>query len=382
MKKRVAVLGATGSIGKSALDVLRNSKDDFEAVLLSSHTNRQGLLDLAEEFPRAALALAGPDGGGTEGAPGIRYRGQAGLLRALSECGMDLAVNGIAGAAGLAPSLAVLEAGADLALANKETMVMASSLARKKAAENKARIFPVDSEHAAIHALLRSQGRENLEELLLTASGGPFRGWSLEEMAAVTPAQALAHPTWSMGPKITVDSSTMANKGLEVIEAAALFSLDVARVKVVIHPQSIVHSMIRLRDGAVYAQLSKPDMRLPIHQALYGDDCVPCPFGRLDFDGLTLSFEKPDFERFPMLALAYQAGERGGLCPAAYNGANEAAVAAFLGGSVPFLAIPDIVAYVLSRDWKGGEFDLESVLEADRSARLLAEGYIAQKWEK
>jgi 1-deoxy-D-xylulose-5-phosphate reductoisomerase len=377
MKKRVAVLGATGSIGKSALDVLRNGKDDFEVALLSSHTNRRGLLDLAGEFPRAALALAGPDSGGAA----VQYHGQAGLLRALSECGLDLAVNGIAGAAGLAPSLAVLEAGADLALANKETMVMASSLALKKAAEKNARIFPVDSEHAAIHALLRSQGRENLEELLLTASGGPFRGWSLEEMAAVTPAQALAHPTWSMGPKISVDSSTMANKGLEVIEAAALFSMDVAKVRVLIHPQSIVHSMIRLRDGAVYAQLSQPDMRLPIHQALYGDDCVPCPFGRLDFDGLALSFEKPDTERFPMLALAYQAGARGGLCPAAYNGANETAAAAFLANAVPFLAIPDIVAYVLDRDWDGETFDLETVMEADGKARRLAEGHIAQKWE-
>ncbi|MDR3122477.1 MAG: 1-deoxy-D-xylulose-5-phosphate reductoisomerase [Treponema sp.] len=377
MKKRVAVLGATGSIGKSALDVLRNGRDDFEVVFLSSHTNRRGLLELAGEFPRAALALAGPDSDAA-----IRYRGQAGLLRGLAECDADLALNGIAGAAGLEPSLAVLEAGADLALANKETMVMASSLALKKAAEKNARIFPVDSEHAAIHALLRSQGRENLEELLLTASGGPFRAFTLKEMAAVTPAQALAHPTWSMGPKITVDSSTMANKGLEALEAAALFSVGVEKVRVVIHPQSVVHSMIRLRDGAVYAQLSKPDMRLPIHQALYGDDCVPCPFGRLDFDALTLSFEKPDTGRFPMLALAYQAGARGGLCPAAYNGANEIAAAAFLANAVPFLAIPDIVAYVLEREWGTGDFDLESVMEADRRARRLAKGYIAHKWEK
>jgi 1-deoxy-D-xylulose-5-phosphate reductoisomerase len=381
MKKRVAVLGATGSIGKSALDVLRNGKDDFEVALLSSHTNRRGLLELSGEFPQAALALAGPDSNTADSTTAIRYYGQAGLLRALSECGADLAVNGIAGAAGLAPSLAVLEAGADLALANKETMVMASPLALKKAAEKNARIFPVDSEHAAIHALLRSQGRDNLEELLLTASGGPFRGWSLEQMAAVTPAQALAHPTWSMGPKISVDSSTMANKGLEVIEAAALFSVAVEKVRVVIHPQSVVHSMIRLRDGAVYAQLSQPDMRLPIHQALYGDECVPCPFGRLDFDGLALSFEKPDFRRFPMLDLAYQAGARGGLCPAAYNAANETAVAAFLANALPFLAIPDIVAYVVERDWDRGEFDLEAVMEADRSARSLAEGYIAQTRE-
>jgi 1-deoxy-D-xylulose-5-phosphate reductoisomerase len=365
--------------------VLRNNRDDFEVVLLSSHTNRRGLLELSGEFPGAALALAGSDpapGSDADSAAAIRFYGPAGLLNALAECGADLAINGIAGAAGLEPSLAVLDSGADLALANKETMVMASRLAHKKAAEKKARIFPVDSEHAAIYALLRSQGRENLEELLLTASGGPFRAWSLEEMAAVTPTQALAHPTWSMGPKITVDSSTMANKGLEVLEAAALFGLGVEKVRVVIHPQSVVHSMIRLRDGAVYAQLSKPDMRLPIHQALYGDECVPCPFGRLEFDALTLSFEKPDTDRFPMLALAYQAGARGGLFPTAYNGANETAVAAFLENAVPFLAIPDIVAYVVDREWAGGDFELESVMEADRRARRLAEEYIAQKWEK
>jgi 1-deoxy-D-xylulose-5-phosphate reductoisomerase len=386
MKKRVAVLGATGSIGKSALDVLRNSRDDFETVLLSSHTSRQSLLRLGEEFPGAILALSGsggaPGAGKTRDDDRIRCHGPAGLLRAIAECGADLAINGIAGAAGLEPSLAVLDAGMDLALANKETMVMAAPLAHKKAAETNARIFPVDSEHAAVYALLRSQGRENLEELLLTASGGPFRTWPLEQMAAVTPEQALAHPTWSMGPKITVDSSTMANKGLEVIEAAALFSVGVDKVRVVVHPQSVVHSMIRLKDGAVYAQLSGPDMRLPLHQALYGDDCVPCPFGALDFDGLFLSFEKPDLIRFPMLALAYQAGAKGGLYPAAYNGANEIAVAAFLAKTVPFPAIPDIAAYVLDRDWNREGFDLESILEADREARLLAEGYILQRWEQ
>jgi 1-deoxy-D-xylulose-5-phosphate reductoisomerase len=381
MKKRVALLGATGSIGKSALEALRNGRDDFEVVLLSSHTNRRGLLELSGEFPAAALALAGPDGNG-DSDPRIRYRGRAGLLRGLAECGADLALNGIAGAAGLEPSLAALEAGADLALANKETMVMASSLALAKAAERRARIFPVDSEHAAIHALLRSRPREHLEELILTASGGPFRSFTREEMAAVVPAQALAHPTWRMGPKITVDSATMANKGLEVIEAAALFSVPVETVRVVIHPQSVVHSLIRLRDGAVYAQLSQPDMRLPIHQALYGDDCVPCPFGRLDFDALTLSFEKPDTERFPLLALAYEAGARGGLCPAAYNGANEAAVAAFLANALPFLAIADIVAYVIDREWGGEAVDVETVLEADRRARRLAEEYIAHKRER
>jgi 1-deoxy-D-xylulose-5-phosphate reductoisomerase len=384
MKKRVAVLGATGSIGKSTLDVLRSGKDDFEVVLLSSHTSPGPLLACARDFPGAVLALSGEvtKADGDTGAGKISCYGPEGLLAAIAESGADIAVNGISGAAGLAPSLAVLDSGADLALANKETMVMAAPLVKERAVVKQGRIFPVDSEHAAIYNLLRAHGEEYLEEILLTASGGPFRTLSLEKMAAVTPAEALAHPTWNMGPKITVDSSTMANKGLEVIEAAGLFSVPADRVKVVVHPQSIVHSMIRLRDGAVYAQLSMPDMRLPIHQALYGDDCVPFPFGRLDFDGLTLGFEKPDFRRFPMLALAYQAARDGGVYPAVYNGANEAAVASFLKNAAAFLDIPKIVEYVLNRDWKGGAFDLDSVLEADHKARLLAEGFISQNLEK
>jgi 1-deoxy-D-xylulose-5-phosphate reductoisomerase len=383
VKRRVAVLGATGSIGKSALDVLRNGKDDFEVVLLSSHTSAGPLLELARNFPGAILALSGESAkSGNTDAYKISFRGPAALLKAIAESGADIVVNGISGAAGLAPSLAVLDAGADLALANKETMVMAAPLVKERAAAKQRRIFPVDSEHAAIYNLLRAHGDNNLEEILLTASGGPFRTLPLEKMAAVTPAEALAHPTWSMGPKITVDSSTMANKGLEVIEAAGLFSVPADRVKVVVHPQSIVHSMIRLRDGAVYAQLSRPDMRLPIHQALYGDACVPCPFGRLDFDGLTLGFENPDFRRFPMLALAYRAAEKGGLYPAVYNGANEVAVAAFLKNAAAFLDIPGIVDDVLSRDWKSEEFDLESVLLADHKARLIAGEYIANHLEK
>jgi 1-deoxy-D-xylulose-5-phosphate reductoisomerase len=378
MKKRVAVLGATGSIGRSALDVLRNGKDDFEVVLLSSHTNQGSLLALAREFPGAMPVLSGEG----QGAAGFAYYGQAGLLKAIAGSGADLAVNGIAGAAGLEPSLAVLETGADLALANKETLVMAAPLVFARAAEKKARIFPVDSEHAAIYKLLQAHGRENLAEILLTASGGPFRTFSREKMAAVTPKEALAHPTWQMGPKITVDSATMANKGLEVIEAAGLFAVSPEQISVVVHPQSIVHSMVRLKDGAVYAQLSKPDMRLPIHQALYGDACVPCPFGRLGFEALTLEFESPDFERFPLLSLAYQAARKGGLYPTVYNGANEAAVASFLKGAVGFLDIPKIVEYGLSKDWKDQNPDVRTILEADAQARTFAESYIAYLMEK
>jgi 1-deoxy-D-xylulose-5-phosphate reductoisomerase len=379
MKKRIAVLGATGSIGKNTLDILRNGKDDFETVLLTGHTDAEGLLALSGEFPGAALALSGKTAASRDGP--VAYYGREDLLRAIAEAGADIAVNGIAGAAGLEPSLAVLDAGSDLALANKETMVMAAPLVLEKAAAKKTRVIPVDSEHSAISNLLEGHGRENLEEILLTASGGPFRTMSLEEMAGVTPRQALVHPVWNMGPKISVDSATMANKGLEVIEAMGFFGVPAEKITVVIHSQGIVHSMLRLRDGAVYAQLSRPDMRLPIHQALYRKG-VPCPFGRIDFKSLTLEFQEPDLRRFPMLSLACEAAKQGGLYPVAYNGANESAVAAFLDGKIGFLGIPKVVEAVLNKDWRKSGASLEAILEADNHSRSFAESGILHIMEK
>ncbi|MDR2028502.1 MAG: 1-deoxy-D-xylulose-5-phosphate reductoisomerase [Treponema sp.] len=380
MKKRVALLGATGSIGRSSLDVLRNGKDDFEVVLLSSHTDRAGLLGLAGEFPAAILALSGyPSPAEAPEAGGVSYYGARGLLRAIAAAGAEIVINGIAGAAGLEPSLAALNAGADLALANKETLVMAAPLVLALAEEKKARIIPVDSEHSAIFSLLEAHGKEKISELLLTASGGPFRKYTREQLAAAGPAEALAHPTWNMGPKITVDSASLANKGLEVIEAAGLFRIPAEMISVVVHPQSIVHSMVRLKDGAVYAQLSRPDMRLPIHSALYGSRCLPCPFGALGFDApLSLEFERPDPERFPMLPLAYEAARLGGVYPAVYNAANEAAAAAFLSKAAGFLDIPRIVEYVLHRDWTSAHPSLTmgSILGADAEARKLALAFI------
>jgi 1-deoxy-D-xylulose-5-phosphate reductoisomerase len=247
------------------------------------------------------------------------------------------------------------------------------------AAQHRRRILPVDSEHSAIFSLIEAHGRETVEEILLTASGGPFRKYSPAELAAAGPADALAHPTWNMGPKITVDSATMANKGLEVIEAAGLFQIRPERITVTVHPQSIVHSMVRLRDGTVYAALSKPDMRLPIQNALDYPERLPCPFGRLDFGSLTLEFEKPDGERFPMLPLAYEAARLGGAYPAAYNAANEIAAAAFLTKRAGFLDIPRIVRYVLNDGrWDRGAEMLASILETDREARSLAEKYISE----
>ncbi|MDR2134254.1 MAG: 1-deoxy-D-xylulose-5-phosphate reductoisomerase, partial [Treponema sp.] len=271
MKKRVSVLGVTGSIGKNTLDVLRLGKDDFTAVLFSARKNRRGLAAAAEEWPGAARVLAGGE------------EGRKALLDAIAAAGADITVNGISGAAGLEPSLAAIDSGSDLALANKETLVMAGPLVFRRALEKGVRIIPVDSEHSAIFQLVQSRGAEDIEEIILTASGGPFRNSTLEEMGRVSPAEAVAHPTWKMGPKISVDSASLANKGLEIIEAARLFNMPPGKIRVLVHPQSVVHSMIRLRDGAVYAQLSRPDMRLPIHEALYWPETRSSPFGKLDF---------------------------------------------------------------------------------------------------
>ena len=361
MKKRVAVLGATGSIGKSALDVIACGKEHFEVVLLSAHSNREGLAEAGRQWPKARTVLSGEEN----------------LSAVIAGCGADITLNGISGAAGLAPSMAAIASGSDLALANKETLVMAGPLVLQKADEKKVHIIPVDSEHSAVFHLIEAHGSAHggaLDEIILTASGGPFRNYTIKEMEKITPEAALAHPTWNMGPKITIDSASMANKGLEVIEAVRLFRLPPEKIKVVIHPQSIVHSMIRMKNGAIYAQLSRPDMRLPIHHALYWPQTSQTDFGRLDFETLlTLEFYPPDTEKFPLLALAYEAAEKGGLYPCAYNAANEAAVAAFLAGRIGFLDIARITGYVLDRDWNTEPREIASILEADRQARIIAE---------
>ncbi|MDR3147300.1 MAG: 1-deoxy-D-xylulose-5-phosphate reductoisomerase [Treponema sp.] len=378
MKRKLAILGATGSIGRAALDVVRANDGDFELALLSAHSKGAALEALGAEFPRALLALSGAAASAGPGSSGpgpdgsrVGYRGPEALLAAIAEAGADITLNGIAGAAGLLPSLAALRAGSALALANKETVVLAYPLVKALAEEQGLPIIPVDSEHAAVFRLLEAHGRDQVREVILTASGGPFRGHTLHQLKKVTVREALAHPTWNMGPKISVDSATMANKGLEVIEAVRLFDLKPEQVTVVIHPQSVVHSLVRLVDGALYAQLSRPDMRLPIQEALYWPETVPSPFGGLELPGLRLDFEAPDGERFPMLPLAYEAARLGALYPCAYNGANEAAVEAFFHGRLGFLDIPAVVQYVLNQDW-GGELHIESITEADRRSRELA----------
>jgi len=309
------------------------------------------------------------------------FSGRDGLLNAIAEAKADITVNGISGAAGLEPSATAIKAGSDLALANKETIVMAGRIIFALAKEKNVRIIPVDSEHSAIFKLIEAHGKDNVAEIILTASGGPFREYSKETLSRVTPKEALAHPTWNMGPKITVDSATLANKGLEVIEAALLFGFPPEKIKTAIHPQSIVHSMVRLKDGAVYAQMSKPDMRLPIHEALTWPETVYSPFGVLDFTSLSLTFEKPDLEKFSMLALAYRALSGSENLSIAYNAANEIAVEAFLKEKIKFLEIPRTVGYVLDASGNsGGNVEsVEAILAADREARKAAEDFIGSK---
>jgi 1-deoxy-D-xylulose-5-phosphate reductoisomerase len=353
---KIAVLGATGSIGRNTLDVVRAHPERFEPVLLSAYSDGEPLRRLQKEFPHARCVAASKED----------------LPSAIRSCGAARVVNGIAGAAGLVPSLAVLETGADLALANKETVVMAWPLAQAAAEKTGAKIIPVDSEHSAVFTLVNAHGAAAVAEVILTCSGGPFRNLTTDELARVRAKDALDHPTWTMGPKITIDSATLANKGLEVIEAARLFAMPPEHIKVVIHPQSVVHSMVRLRDGAVYAQLSRPDMRLPIHNALFYPEITPCAFAALDFTDLTLTFSPPDTARFPLLRLAYDALKAGGLSPVAYNAANEVAVAKFLTDEIGFPDIPRLVEKTLQKDWSAGpsaSATLDVILAADKRAR-------------
>jgi 1-deoxy-D-xylulose-5-phosphate reductoisomerase len=384
-KKRIAVLGATGSIGKSALDVIARDKENFEVILLATHSKSHVLEELSKQWFPAVCVLTGEPNGKEK------------LLSMIADLCPDITINGISGSAGLQPSLAAIEAGSDLALANKETIVMAGQLVTRLAKEKNVNIIPVDSEHSAIFHLLRafsleefnhgvlqpellgvSQRKEELiSEIILTASGGPFRNMSLREMEKVTVQDALIHPTWDMGPKITIDSASMANKGLEIIEACFLFNMPPEKIKVVIHPQSIVHSMIRLCNGVIYAQLSKPDMRHPIHDAIYWPRTTPSTLDTLSFDSLTLEFSKPDLKKFPMLSLAWEAAKKAGLYPNAYNAANEVAVAAFLEEKIQFTDIAKITEDVLQADWDCNYLNLETILQADTEARIKAYSFFS-----
>jgi 1-deoxy-D-xylulose-5-phosphate reductoisomerase len=382
----VAIAGSTGSIGTQTIEVVRAEPDRFEVVALGAWSSADALVAQARAL-RPKLVVVGDAAREAEVAggvpPGTEVRsGPA----ALAEMGgvADVCVNGVVGFAGLRLTLATLAAGKRLALANKESLIAGGPVVRAALRRPGAgHIVPVDSEHGAVHQCLAAAGAggpgrsSRVARIVLTASGGPFRGRSRDDLAGVTVADALAHPTWSMGPKITVDSSTLMNKGLEVIEAHELFGdehgIGYDEIDVVVHPQSIVHSMVEMTDGSTIAQLSKPDMRLPIGYALAWPDRVATPFGRLDWTACgPLEFEPPDREAFPCLGLAYAAGRRGGLAPAVLNAANEEAVAAFLAGRIAWVAIAEVLDAVLSRHDGGVADGVEAVIAADRQGREAA----------
>jgi len=374
MRKRIIVVGATGSIGAQTLDVIESKPDMLEVVGLSAHSDEAGLRKAASRFPEAVLCLSG-----AEGARGdIRMTGPSGLEELISGSEADIVVNGAAGAGGLRPSLVALSSGKDLALANKESVVMAWPLLEAAARKSGTKILPIDSEHAALFQLVTRIGGAKIAELVITASGGAFRDRSLRELASVTPDEAASHPNWKMGRKITIDSATMANKGLEVIEASRLFGFEPSRVRVLIHPQSLVHALVRTEDGSLYAQLSEPDMRVPIQNALTWPDCLPCPFGRLELAGRTLEFREPENNRYPLLALAYAALESGEGATVAYNAADEIAVAAFEEGSIRYTDISRVVSGTLRSDWPFRVADLESIFEVDNAARIAARAVVRE----
>ncbi|HEV8255268.1 MAG TPA: 1-deoxy-D-xylulose-5-phosphate reductoisomerase [Vicinamibacteria bacterium] len=373
--KGLSILGATGSVGTNVLRVVEAFPDRFAVVGLAAGSNVERLADqVARHRPRvvsvateAALDRLSRlvDLSGT--AVGI---GEAGAVAVATHPDSRLVVAAAVGAVGLVPTYRALEAGKDVALANKETLVMAGELMVAQARARGSRLLPIDSEHCALHQCLGSRAADEVRRLVLTASGGPFRTRPRESFAAVTPSEALAHPTWAMGRKITIDSATLMNKGLEVIEARWLFAVPAERVDVLIHPQSVVHSMVEFRDGTVLAQLGVTDMRLPIQYALSYPEQWEAAIPGLDWTRpMQLEFHVPDHDRFPCLRLAYDAIARGGTAPAALNAANEEAVAAFLEGRIPFTAIPETIGEVVERHEAGRVGALEDVIAADADAR-------------
>jgi 1-deoxy-D-xylulose-5-phosphate reductoisomerase len=375
------VLGATGSVGKSTLDLIGRNPHLFEVVALTAHSNVDALAELAQKH-HASLAVVADEncyGALAERLSGTGIEAGAGLsgLIAAAMRPADCVMAGIIGAAGLRPTLAAIKQGRRVALANKECLVMAGETLMTAVRQAGAELVPVDSEHSAVFQSIAGADPVAIERIVLTASGGPFRTWTLEQLAHATPEQALIHPNWSMGRKITIDSATLMNKGLELIEAYHLFPVEPGQLEVVVHPQSIIHALVAYRDGSMLAQLSSPDMRTPIALSLSWPSRMEAPTKRIDLVALgTLSFERPDEQRFRALGLARQAMQHGGMAPTVLNAANEVAVDAFLAGRLGFLQIAQLVAETLeladARGILGESQDLEAVLAADQAARRLA----------
>jgi 1-deoxy-D-xylulose-5-phosphate reductoisomerase len=380
MPKRLLILGSTGSIGTQALDVLSRS-DELELVGLSAECSWEMLVEqaLAHGVQRIALADEDAARAAAGGWPdGEVLSGAEGLVRLVVESDADLVLNALVGSAGLGPTVATLGEGIDLALANKESLVVGGELVVALAEATGAQIVPVDSEHTALHQLLCGQPPGAVECLTITASGGPFRGRSRKQLAEVTVEQALAHPTWAMGGKITIDSATLMNKGLELMEAHHLFGTPYDRIDVVVHPQSLIHGIVQLADGAMLAHIGPKDMRIAISYALHGATSVGLPIAPLDLVQVgSLTFEPCDLEAFPCLRLAREAAQAGGTAPCVLNAANEIAVHAFLAGQLPFLGIHEVIERTLHTLGSSPVRAFESLYEADREARALAERAVA-----
>ena len=379
--RRIAILGSTGSIGTQTLEVVEQNKD-IEVTALAAGSNIRLLEQQIRKFhPRLAAVWS------EEKAKELRTAvadldvrieaGMDGLIAVATEEKAQTVVTAVVGMIGILPTIAAIQAGRDITLANKETLVTAGHLIIPMVKEKGVRLLPVDSEHSAIFQCLNGEHGNRIQKILLTASGGPFRGWTREQMKNIQVEDALKHPNWSMGRKITIDSSTMVNKGLEVMEARWLFGVEMDQVQVVVQPQSVIHSMVEFEDGAVMAQLGTPDMKLPIQYALYYPERRPLAGDRLDFWKLKeIRFEKPDFENFPALSLAYRAGKTGGSLPTVFNAANERAVSMFLNRKIGYLTIVDIIESAMERHQVISDPSVEQILETERETY----DYIESRW--
>ena len=376
-EKQIALLGSTGSIGESSLDVVRQHPGVFRVQYLTARRNAEKLIQQAREFRPRAVVIADE-----AYYPRVKkelsgvcqvYAGMEGILQVVTREDVNLVLNALVGAVGVRPTLQAIDSGKDIALANKETLVMAGKLVMEKARHKQVRILPIDSEHSAIWQCLLGEEVDSVKRLLITASGGPFRTWQREKLATATVEQALKHPNWDMGAKITIDSATLMNKGLEVIEAYWLYGIPLERIQVVVHPQSIIHSMVEFVDGSIKAQLGVPDMRIPIQYALTYPHRLPLQVAAPDFPRIqSLTFEEPDTERFPCLQIAYDALRQGGTAPAAMNIANEVAVQRFLNREIGFLDIPEIIRRTMESHPFVEQYTLSHLLELEKWAREFA----------
>lgn len=385
--KNISILGATGSIGTQTLDVIRNSNEEINLIGITANSSVDKIKEIVKEFKPKYIAMMDENSGNiieefcNKEYPDIQvFKGIDGLIKVATLDEIDTVVTSVVGMIGLKPTMAAIEAKKDIALANKETLVVAGELVMNKAKENNVKILPVDSEHSAIFQSLSGYKNKDINKIILTASGGPFRGKTIDDLKDVTVKDALKHPKWNMGQKISIDSATLMNKGLEVIEAHFLFDTDYENIEVVVHPQSIIHSMVEYKDASVIAQLGTPDMRLPIQYALNYPERKAMIANPLNFYELgALTFEKPDLQTFKCLRFAYEAGKIGGLAPTILNGANEEAVALLLEEKIKFLQVAEIIEDCMKvfKENYYNELTLDNIIELDKNVRE----YIRIKWE-